>query len=110
MKKRGRPRLKVTASDAVKADLKDRVKTETNAGLRDRMRAVLLAFDGTRRFEDIAAVLGRSRSQVQVWMDAFEQASLAGLLTSKKAPGKASAMQKPEVQNQIRLRIRRAEG
>lgn len=97
MRKIGRPRTKVTAPDEVKAELSQRVKKEKDAGLRDRMRAVLLAFEGTRRLEDIADQIGRSRSMVQLWLDAFVKGGISGLLTRETPPGKPSAMQAPEI-------------
>jgi hypothetical protein len=57
--KTGRPRSKICATEAVKAEIGRRIKKESNALLRDRLRAVQLAFDGTRRYEDIARQTGR---------------------------------------------------
>jgi transposase len=106
MKKIGRPRIKLTAPDEVKAGLAQRIKNEKDAGLRDRMRSVLLAFEGTRRLQDIASQVGRARSSVQLWLDAFEQGGLAGLLTREKPPGKPSAMQAPGVQKAVESGLR----
>lgn len=104
--KRGRPRIKISAPSEVKTELARRIKTERDALLRDRMRAVLLAFDGTRRYEDIARQLGRARSSVQLWLDAFIQGGVSGLLAREKAPGKASAMQAPEIQKAVAAGLR----
>lgn len=104
--KRGRPRLKLTAPNEVKTELARLIKTERDALLRDRMRAVLLAFDGTRRYEDIARQLGRARSSVQLWLDAFVQGGIRVLLEREKQPGKASAMQKPAIQQAVAAGLR----
>jgi transposase len=96
--KTGRPRIKISATDAVKVEIARRIKKESNALLRDRLRAVQLAFDGTRRYEDIARQVGRARSSVQLWIETFTAEGLEGLLSRKKAPGKTSALQDERVQ------------
>jgi len=104
--KRGRPRIKLAAQNEVKARLARLIKTERDALLRDRMRAVLMAFDGTRRYEDIARQLGRARSSVQLWLDAFIRGGISGLLEREKQPGKASAMQDPDIQKAVEAGLR----
>lgn len=105
-KKRGRPRLKLAASEAQKAALAQGIKVEKDAVFRDRMRAVLLATTGTRRVVDIAAQVGRATSAVQRWLDAFTTQGLEGLRTRRRAPGKASAMQAPEIQRELAAGLR----
>lgn len=105
--KTGRPRIKISATDAVKAEIGCRIKKESNALLRDRLRAVQLAFDGTRRYEDIARQVGRARSSVQLWIETFTAEGLEGLLSRKKAPGKASALQETKVQADIAQGLRK---
>ena len=95
MKKRGRPRLKLAASEAQKAALAQGIKVEKDAVFRDRLRAVWLALDGTRRVVDIAAQVGRATSAVQRWLDIFIEHGVDGLRTRRRAPGKTSAMQAP---------------
>jgi transposase len=98
MKKAGRPRYKLAVPEATKAELAQRIKTEGDAVRRDRMRAVLLATAGTRRVVDIATQLGRAKSAVQRWLDAFVEGGIERLLDRRKAPGKSSAMQAAVVQ------------
>jgi len=104
--KTGRPRIKISVPDSVKAEIGRRIKKETNALLRDRLKAVQLAFDGTRRYEDIARQTGRARSSVQLWIETFTDEGLDGLLSRKKAPGKLSALQAPAVQTDIAQGLR----
>jgi transposase len=99
--KTGRPRIKVSTSEAVKDEIAARIGREGNALMRDRLRAIQMTFDGTRRYEDIARQLGRARSSVQLWVEAFTAEGLQGLLRWRKAPGKASAMQNPQVQADV---------
>ncbi len=105
-KTRGRPRLKLAVSEAQKAALTQELKSEKDAVFRDRLRAVLLATEGTRRIVDIAAQLGRATSAVQRWLDAFIAHGLEGLRTRRRAPGKASAMQAPVVQQELAAGLR----
>lgn len=104
--KTGRPRIKICATDALKAEIGRRIKKESNALLRDRLRAVQLAFDGTRRYEDIARQVGRARSSVQLWIETFTAEGLDGLLNRKKAPWKVSVLQSPAVQADIAQGLR----
>jgi len=104
--KQGRPRIKISAPDSVKADIAARIKKESNASMRDRLRAIQLAFDGMLRYEDIARQLGRARSSVQRWIEAFTAEGLEGLLTRKKAPGKVSVMHNVQVQAGIEEGLR----
>lgn len=101
MKKRGRPCIKLGMSQKTQSEMAQRIKTEKNAVDRDRMRAVLLTTDGTRSIEEIARQVGRAKSAVQTWLDAFVEGGLAQLLEHKKAPGKSSPMQSEEVQNDL---------
>jgi len=78
-KKRGRPRLKLAVSAAQKAALAQGIKVEKDAVFRDRMCAMLLATEGTRRVADIAAQVGRATSAVERWLEAFTQHGVAGL-------------------------------
>jgi len=105
-KKRGRPRLKVGVSAAQKAALAQGIKIEKDAVFRDRMRAMLLAMEGTRRVADIAAQLGRATSAVERWLDAFTRHGVAGLRTRRRAPGKTSPMQAPVVQQELAAGLR----
>ena len=104
--KTGRPRIKISATDAVKAEIGRQIKKQSNALLRDRLRAIQLAFDGTRRYEDIARQTGRARSSVQLWIETFTAEGLDGLLSRKKAPGKSSAVQNVKVQGDITKGLR----
>ncbi|MDA0578524.1 MAG: IS630 family transposase [Verrucomicrobia bacterium] len=106
MKKRGRPRLKLAMSDAQKAVLVQSVKVEKDSVFRDRMRAVLLATDGTRRVVDIAAHVGRAASAVERWLDAFTKGGVDGLRQRRHAPGRQSVMQAPDVQRDLAAGLR----
>lgn len=104
--KRGRPCIKLSLSEKTKNELAQRVKTEKNAVDRDRMRAVLMTTDGTRSIEEIARQLGRAKSGVQTWLDAFVEGGVEKLLEHRKAPGKSSPMQAGDVQKDLAAGLR----
>ena len=56
--------------------------------------------------KEIAALIGRARSTIQEWINAYEAGGLAGLLARKKAPGKPSPIADPALQAQIRAGLR----
>ena len=93
--------MKLAVSEAQKVALAQGLKHEKDAVFRDRLRAVQLATEGTRRIVDIAAQLGRAVSAVQRWLDTFIAHGVEGLHTRRRAPGKASAMQAPVVQQEL---------
>ena len=98
--------MKLAVSEAQKAALIQGVKSEKDSVFRDRMRAVLLAVDGTRRVVDIAAQVGRATSAVERWLDAFVAGGVEGLRQRRRAPGKSSAMQRPAVQQGLAAGLR----
>jgi transposase len=106
MNKRGRPRLKLAVSEAQRAELIQGVRAERDALFRDRMRAVLLATEGTRRVVDIAAQVGRATSAVERWLDAFVKGGVTALRQRRRAPGRRSAMQRPAVQAELAAGLR----
>jgi transposase len=74
-----RPIKVLEASDAVRAELRRRIKAPTSTQ-RDRFRAeiILLRLDGLKE-ADVAARLATSAPTVSIWSSRFEKAGLAGL-------------------------------
>ena len=68
----------LTLTDAQRAELVRRYKTEKNVRLRDRLQCVLLKADG-RTNKDIAAVLFTSEHSVHDWLDRYEDGGLDAL-------------------------------
>lgn len=86
-------------------DLKTLVSKQTNARLRDRVRALYLCKTGlaqTRR--ELAAMLGCNESTLYRWLCSYQSQGLAGLLQVKASPGKPSKLA-PEVLNKLRARV-----
>ncbi len=68
----------LTLTDAQRAELVGRYKTEKNVRLRDRLQCVLLKADG-RTNRDIAAVLFTSEHSVHDWLDRYDAGGLNAL-------------------------------
>jgi transposase len=75
---------------------------------RSRLQAVLLATRGDVGWRDVAQMVGCAVSTLQEWIGKYLAGGLAGLLSRKRAPGKASPMQAAAVQAQLRAGL--AEG
>jgi transposase len=102
----GRPKLKLAISAAQRGELRDAFKANTDARQRDRLQAIQLASTGRHTHEEIAHLLGRARSTIQLWLDQYEAGGLARLLERKPAPGKSSELQRPEVQAQLQAGLK----
>ena len=97
----GRPKLKLVISAAQLDELRDALKEHAEPRLRDRLQAIQLATTGRHTHDEIAQLLGRARSTIQVWLDRYEAGLLPRLLERKAAPGKTSEMQRPAIQEQL---------
>jgi len=102
----GRPKLKLVISAAQREELRDAFKENTEARQRDRLQAIQLASTGRHTHEEIAHLLGRARSTVQLWLDQYEAGGLPRLLERKSAPGKSSELRRPEVQAQLQAGLK----
>jgi transposase len=102
----GRPKLKLVIDTAQRQELREAFKENTDARQRDRLQAIQLAGTGRHTHEEIAHLLGRARSTVQLWLDQYEAGGLPRLLERKCAPGKASELQRPEIQAQLQAGLK----
>jgi putative transposase len=102
----GRPKLKLVISAAQREELRDARQANTDSRQRDRLQAIQLASTGRHTHAEIAHLLGRARSTIQLWLDQYEAGGLARLLERKAAPGKASELQRPEVQAQLQAGLK----
>ncbi len=90
MKKMGRPKLTLAMDAATRQSVRQHFRTCTDASLKLRLQAIMLAAGGQHSYDEIAEVVGRARSLVQRWVARFRKGGLDDLLASTKAPGKAS--------------------
>lgn len=97
----GRPKLKLVVTSAQREALRAACKETTDPRLRDRLQAIQLAQTGQHTHEEIAELLGRARSTIQLWLDYYEAGDLPRLLERHAAPGQPSELQRPEVQAEL---------
>src|SRR5271157_4309493 len=95
-----RPIKVLEATEAVRVELRRRVKAWTSAQ-RDRFRAeiILLRLDGLRE-ADIAARLATSVPTVSLWSGRFERAGLAGL-TDKAGRGRKTSIPPAKIETVV---------
>lgn len=103
----GRHKLKLVITAAQQEELRGAFKTSTDLRDRDRLQAVQLATTGRHTHEEIAVLVGRARSTIQVWIDRYEARGLGGLLARKKAPGQKSPLQDPALQAQLQAELKK---
>jgi transposase len=101
MKKMGRPKLTLAMDAATRHSVRQHFRTCTDAALKLRLQAIMLAADGQHTYDEIAEVVGRARSLVQRWVAGFRKGGLEDLLKRTKAPGKSSELQDAAVQKQL---------
>ena len=68
----GRHKLKLMVSGAQQDELGRALKERSDPRERDRIQTVRLATTGRHTHEEIAALVGRARSTVQVWVNRYE--------------------------------------
>lgn len=94
----GRSRTKVVLTEEVSRELKRRIKRADSVFERTRLHAVLLATTGEHTLGEIAERVNYARSGVQEFLRRFGDGEFEALLTRGKAPGKASPLQAPALQ------------
>jgi transposase len=97
-----RKRTKLGMGAEQLADLRQRVRTATDPRDKERLQVVLWASSGQHTLEELAELVGRARSTVQIWLDKFEQGGLPSLLQRDAPPGLTSPIGAPEVQAELK--------
>jgi transposase-like protein len=96
----GRKRTQLTLTPAEQTELAHRLQTATDTRQQERLRFVLLAAEGRHTLEDLAERLGRARSTLQLWLEKFAAAGLAGVLERESPPGLPSPMAAAAMQSE----------
>ena len=86
-----------------------RVKTETVGWKRERLLAVKLGLEGEHNLEEIAHNLGRARSAIQRWFDAYRKGGIEGLLTRRSGLVGRESKISDEVGKQIAKKLESGE-
>src|SRR3954447_24952996 len=72
--------------------LLERLHRQRAGWQRERLLAVRWGLEGELTLQEIAAQLGRARSSIQQWFDAFRRGGLEALLSLKRGKGPASRL------------------
>ena len=93
-----RKRTKLTLSAAQAAELKEQVRAATDPRDKERLQVVLWATSGQHSLAALAALAGRARSTIQIWLDDFAAGGVGQLLERTPPPGKPSLVAGAKVQ------------
>ena len=97
----GRKRTQLTLTPTQRTQLTQQLQAATEARQKERLRFALLAAEGRQTLEELAGRLGRARSTLQLWLDKFAAAGLAGLLERESPPGLRSPLGGAAVQAEL---------
>lgn len=85
------------------------LKKEPAGWKRERLLAVKLGLEGNLSLDEIGKHVGRVRSAIQRWFDAYREGGVEGLLTRKKATGGREGQITEQIEEQIREKLRLGE-
>lgn len=71
------------------------LKKEPAGWRRERLQAVKLGLEGELGLEQIARAVGRGRSRIQAWFDAYRRGGVAELLKVRRGKGPESLLKEP---------------
>lgn len=69
-----------------------RLRTERAGPARERLQAIKLGLEGELDLDQIAAVIGRARSIIQLWFDHYRRGGILELLKVRRGKGPASRL------------------
>ena len=98
---RGRPKLKLVMEPEDVEELRMLRRNPRNVKHKEKVQALLLAHSGRKSYEEIAEVVGRARSTIQVWVKAFEENGMSWLDQKALHAGRPSKMSEPEIQKAL---------
>ena len=101
-----RKRTKVAMSEAEATQLKNLIRSATDPRDKERLLVVLWATGGQHTLADLAALAGRARSTIQIWLDDFTAGGLPKLLEREAPPGKPSPVAQTKVQAQLQAGLK----
>lgn len=97
----GRRRTCLQFSPADHNALHRRLAVERDPRLRERLKFAEHAARGDYTLEELAVIIGRSRSTLQNWLDKFAVGGLGGLLERESPPGRCSPVAERRIQTQL---------
>lgn len=102
----GRKRTHLNLTSAERAELNRLLGTVDDTRTKERLHFALRAASGKHTLEDLARIVGRSRSTIQNWLSKFGAGGLPGLLERDTAPGKVSPLAQAKIQRQLRAGVK----
>ena len=77
-----RPRAKLDYHNSA-TEVVNQYRLEKNVWKKERLLAIKLLMETDQSYQEVANIIGRARSIVQVWAKAFQDGGLDALLTSR---------------------------
>ena len=102
----GRKRTHLELNATERAAAQRLLHTSPDRRAAERLRFALLAATGQHTLEDLARMLGRSRSTIQNWLGKFAAGGVEELLERDTSPGLASPVAMPKVQRQLQAGLK----
>jgi transposase len=101
-----RKRTKLSMSQQEMAQVKQGIRSATDARDKERLQVVLWATSGQHSLQALAELAGRARSTIQIWLDDFTEGGLTKLLEREAPPGKPSPVAEPKIQEQLQAGLK----
>ena len=83
------------------AQVKQGIRSATDARDKERLQVVLGATSGQHSLQALVELTGRARSTIQIWLDDFTEGGLTKLFEREAPPGKPSPVAAPKIQEQL---------
>ena len=96
-----RKRTKLTVGAEDLAQLKQRIRSATDARDKERLQVVLWSTSGQHTLAELARLAGRARSTLQIWLEDYTEGGLTKLLERETPPGSTSPVAAPKIQAQL---------
>jgi transposase len=96
-----RKRTKLTVSAEDLAQLKQGIRSATDARDKERLQVVLWSTSGQHTLAELARLAGRARSTIQIWLEDYTAGGLPQLLERETPPGSTSPVAAPKIQEQL---------
>jgi transposase len=101
-----RKRTKLTVSTEDLAQLKQGIRSATDARDKERLQVVLWSTSGQHTLAELARLAGRARSTIQIWLEDYTAGGLTQLLERETPPGSTSPVAAPKIQEQLQAGLK----
>jgi len=102
----GRPKFKLAVKPELLSEVRDLFRETTDTRTKERAHAVLLATGGEHTYQEIADLLGRSKSAIQDWISNFEKTGVSSFYTRQgRGGGRPSPLSDSHIQDAIKIEL-----